>query len=168
MTSTLCITCRKPKANYTCGLCQACSCKSCTHFIGEDNFAFLKKVPADLKHLSYCSNCFDEKVSAPLNDYNDKYERAKDIIIYTKEESKLTRFLKRKAEVIRVDDCEDQQEALMKMSFEAVEGNYNALIDIEYKTKKVVLGSHKKTLWSASAVPINIEPGSIRAHRDPP
>ena len=103
-----------------------------------------------------------------MNSYTHDLELAKEIIIYEKSQTKLTRFLKRKEEPYIVDNCEDKQEALMKMSFYAVQEKFNALIDIEYFTKKIIVGSHKKTIWSARAVPISIVPGSIRGHQDPP
>lgn len=133
-----------------------------------ETFSFQKKVPDELKHSAYCMNCFDDKVAAPLAEYNDKMERAKDIILYTKEQTKLTRLLKRKNAPYKVEGCEDEHEAIMRMSFMAVEDRFNCLIDIEIQTKKIVSGSHKKTMFAATAVPINIIPGSIREHLDPP
>ena len=168
MTDALCKTCRKPKAPYECGLCHEHTCKACTQFLFEDFQALRKGVPEILRHPNYCSICFDESVAAPLADYTEKMEKAKDIIIYSKEQSKLTRFLKRKTEPYKVEDCEDEEEALMKMSFYAVEDGFNCLIDVEFKTKKAVVGSHKKTIYAATAVPITIDPTTIRGHMDPP
>ena len=133
-----------------------------------ENFSFQKKVPEELTHSAYCMHCFDEKVAAPLEAYNQKMEKAKDIILYSKEQTKLTRLLKRKNAPYKVEGCEDEQEAIMRMSFMAVEDKCNCLIDIEIQTKKIISGSHKKTVFGATAVPINIIPGSIREHLDPP
>ncbi len=143
-------------------------CKSCTQFLNEDSFSFLKVVPTELKHTCYCSNCFDEKVSSPLNDYNDTMEKAHEIIIYSKDQTKLTRLLKRKNDPYHVTDCEDEKEALLRMSFFAVKANCNALIDVEFKSKKAIIGSHKKTIYEAVGVPITIDPTKIRGHLDPP
>lgn len=134
----------------------------------EDFSALRAKLPDTLTHSSYCAPCFDEHVAAPLADYQDKMERARDIIIYSKEQSKLTRFIKRKADPYKVEGCEDEQDALMRMSFYAVEDGYNTLIDIQFQTKKIIDGSHKKTVFGATAVPVTIVPGSIRGHMDPP
>ncbi len=167
-TMTLCKTCRKPKAPYECGLCHANMCKSCTQFLTE-NFASLRKpVPESLRHNSYCMNCFDDQVAAPLADYTDKMERAKDIILYSKEQSKLTRLVKRKDELYKVENCEDEQEAIMKMSFYAVEDGFNCLVDLQIQTKKIIVGSHKKTIFGATAYPVTIDPNAIRGHIDPP
>jgi len=95
-------------------------------------------------------------------------EKAKEVIIYSKVQTKLTRYLKRKAEPYSVDNCEDESEALLRMSFFAVQANFNALIDVELKNRKLTAGSHKKTIWSATAVPVTIDPKEIRGHEDPP
>ncbi len=167
-TSTFCKTCRKPKAPYECGLCHEHMCKSCTQFLVETFTAMRKPVPEFLRHPAYCMTCFDAQVAEPLNDYNDKMEKAKDIIIYSKDQTKLTRLLKRKAEPYKVEDCEEEQDALMRMSYWAIEDGYNCLIDLQYQTKKIIVGSHKKTMFGATAVPITIVPNSIRGHIDPP
>lgn len=166
-TETICKTCRSPKAKYACGLCQEHMCKKCTQFI-IDNFTYLRSVPQELTHSTYCTVCYDETVSGPMNEYNETMEKAKDIILYSKEQTKLTRFLKRKEDPLHVDNCEDEQEAIMRLSFFAVQGKFNCLIDVEVKNKKLIVGSHKKTLYSATAVPITIDPNEIRGHMEPP
>jgi uncharacterized protein YbjQ (UPF0145 family) len=134
-----------------------------------ENFsAMRKKIPEDLKHSYYCINCFDDKVAAPLNEYTETMEKAKDIILYSKDQSKLTRLIKRKADPYKVEGCEDEQDAMMRMSFYAVEDGHNCLIDIQVQTKKLIVGSHKKTMFAASGVPVTIDPNAIRGHLDPP
>jgi hypothetical protein len=166
-TPQICKTCHKPKANYQCGLCQGPICKSCGEFLTE-NFSFLKVVPKELTHPTYCVQCFDENVRTPLDDYNATMEQAREVIIYSKEQTKLTRGLKRIEDPLLVEDCEDEEEALMKMSFFAVKMNHNAVIDVQFKTKKIIVGSHKKTIVSATGVPITLDPNAIRGHLDPP
>ena len=166
-TTDTCKTCKKPKASYTCGICQECTCKNCTQFLTE-TFDYRKVVPKDLTHPSYCGPCFDERVARPLQEYNETMEKARDIIIYSKAQTQLTRFLKRKAEPYRVENCEEEKEALMRMSFFAVEAGYNCLIDVVLSPKKIVTGSHKKIVWSATGAPITIDPTKIRGHVDPP
>jgi len=168
MTTLTCKTCHKSKANYKCALCTDTICKSCAEFLDENTFSFLKSVPEELKFSCYCINCFDEKVRATFEDYNETMEKAKDIIIYSKEQSKLTRLLKKKEPAYVVENCEDQQECLMRMSFMAVKAKFNCLVDVQFNSKKIIVGSHKKTIWSASGIPITIDPNEIRGHLDPP
>jgi hypothetical protein len=160
--SETCKTCRKPKANFHCGLCAEAVCKNCAEFLEETSFSFLTKVPKELTHTCYCPTCFDEKVSAPLAQYNGTLEKAREIMVFSKDQTKLTGHLKRKEEPYRVENCEDQEEALMRMSFYAVQGNFNTLLDVEYKSKKIIVGSHKKTIWDATAIPITIDPKEVR------
>lgn len=165
--AVFCKSCRKPKAPYACGVCQEHVCKGCAQFLTE-TFSFRKSVPDILKHSVYCTPCFDENVAEPLSAYNDIMERAKEVILYSKGQSKLTRLIKRKQEYYTVENCEDEEEAAMRMSFRAAEENYNCLIDLEYNTKKAIVGSHKKTIFSARAMPCTIDPNEIRGHLDPP
>jgi hypothetical protein len=158
----VCKTCRKPKAPYNCGLCEEAICKSCAQFLGEDHFTFLRVLPKELTHTIYCYNCFDDNVATPLADYNETMEKAKDVLIFTKAQTKLTRLLKRVEDPYHVENCEDEQEALLKMSFYAVQDKFNALIDVSTKAKKIIVGSHKKAVWDATAVPMNVNPNEIR------
>ena len=160
----LCKTCKKPKAPFQCGVCEDHICKSCAQFLDTEAFSFLKVIPAELTHPCYCYNCFDDKVSAPLADYNEILERARDIIIYTKDQTKLTRYLKRKEDAYHVDNCVDEEEAVMKMAFYAAQNNFNCLIDVQFTSKKVAVGSHKKSVCSGTAVPVTIDPEAIRGH----
>ena len=127
-----------------------------------------KKVPDSLKHNNYCIPCFDDNVATPLTEYNDTMEKAKDIILYSKEQTKLTRLIKTKAEPYKVENCEEEDEAVMRMSFWAVEDGHNCLIHLQFNTKKIIVGSHKKTMFGATAIPCTIDPNSIRGHIDPP
>lgn len=158
----VCKTCRKPKAPYVCGLCEEHICKACTQFLGEDHFSFLRKIPKELTHTSYCYNCFDDHVATPLADYNETMEKAKDVYVFTKEMSKLTRLLKRVEPPYLVDNCEDKDEALLRLSFWAVQDKFNALVDVSFKSKKIIVGSHKKAVWEATGVAMNVNPKEIR------
>lgn len=165
MTSVqLCKTCRKPKANYPCGICEEQVCKSCAQFMGEDSFSFLKKIPADLKHQTYCSQCYDEKVAGPFAEYNAIMEKAKEVIVFTKDRAKLTGHLKRKEDPVVVEDCEDEDETLMRLAFFAAQEDFNCILDVKITNKKIIVGSHKKTIFSGSAIPITIDPSKVREY----
>lgn len=156
-----CKTCHKPKANYKCGLCEEDVCKGCVEFLAE-TFSFKRAIPASLKHPTYCGQCFDAEVAEPLQQYNETMEKAREVFVFTKDEAKLTRLLAKKAAPYHVENCEDEEEALLRMSFFAVEDGFNCLVNIVLDHKKIIVGSHKKTIWSATATPENIDPNSIR------
>jgi hypothetical protein len=158
----LCKTCKKPKANFSCGLCEEAICKSCAEFLTEGAFTFLRKIPKELSFTTYCTNCFDEKVSAPLRDYEETMERAKEVMVFSKDQAKVTGHLKRKEDLLIVEDIEDQEEAVMRLAFFAAQDHFNCLLDVIIKNKKIISGSHKKTIFSATAIPITIDPKQVR------
>jgi hypothetical protein len=158
----LCKTCKKPKANYVCGLCEEHVCKSCAQFLVEGSFSFLRKIPKELAHSTYCSSCFDEHVSAPLTDYEETMERAKNVMMFSKDQTKQTGHLKRKEDPYTVEDVEDSDEAIMRLAFYAAKDNFNCLLDVNIKNKKIIVGSHKKTIFSGTAIPITIDPKQVR------
>ena len=159
---SVCKTCRKPKAPFNCGICEDTICKNCAQFVGAEKFNFLKVVPKELCHDTYCTNCYDDKVAGPLHDYEELMDKARDIIIYGKDQTTLTRFLKRKEIPYTVDNCIDRDEVVMRMAFFAAQEGFNTLIDVVVTSKKVDEGTYKKLVWSGSAVPITIDPTSIR------
>lgn len=159
-----CKTCRKPKANFNCGICEETVCKSCAHFLTEDSFSFLKKVPAELSHSVYCTNCFDDKVQGPLSDYESTMEQAHELIIFSKDETKKTGHLKRKEEPLKVEDCEDEQETILRLAFFAAQAGFNCLLDVNITHRKIIVGSHKKTIYTGTAIPITIAHGEVREY----
>lgn len=120
-------------------------------------FSFLKKVPAELSHPIYCPQCFDEKVALPLQDYNDTLERAKEVIIFSKDETKKTRLFSRKEESVEVTDCLDREETILRLAFLAAQKNFNSIIDVELKYEKVMNGSHRYHVWKGRAVPCKMD-----------
>lgn len=158
-----CNSCRSTQVevNYQCGICREALCKKCSIFPRED-FTYYKNIPEELSHASYCSVCFDHKVAAPTEEYLELIEKAKDIIIFSKNESKQTRLFSRKELPYTVENCLDEDDALKRMSFFAVEDNFNCLIDITFARKKIIVGSHKKFIWSGRAIPVNVDAKRLR------
>jgi hypothetical protein len=122
----------------------------------EDSFSFLKKVPAELSHGIYCSRCFDDKVAPQKDSYDQTLIEAKNINVFYKNQGKITRFMKRKEEPYKVENCIDKDEALMKLCFQAVKDEFNSLIDIDIIPTKTMQGTYKIMTWAGTAVPINL------------
>lgn len=162
--TAVCKACRKPKANFTCGICNEPVCKSCGQFMGEDKFSFLRSIPKDLTHKVYCPNCFDEKVASTLSEYEETMEKARDIIVFMKNETKRTGHLKRKELPYKVEDCEDEDETILRLAFFAVQDGFNCLLDVQISNRKIIVGSHKKTVFTGTAVPITIDPSEVREY----
>lgn len=152
-----CCSCFNAKASLECGLCHQAVCKKCAQFLAEDSFSFLAKVPEQLTHTVYCPQCFDAQVAAPLAEYNETMEKAKNISIYFKEQSKETRLLSRKEAPVKVENCPDREETLLRLAFFAAHKKFNGLIDVELISKKIREGSYQTQSWSGSAIPVNLD-----------
>lgn len=158
-----CKSCRSTSVHidYRCGLCREGLCKKCSIFPTE-TFSLYREIPEELTHASYCSSCFDAHIAGPTEEYLDLIEKSKDIVVFSKNESKQTRLFSRKENAYTVDNCDDEDDALRRMSFWAVVDNFNCLIDITFTKKKIVVGSHKKFIWSGRAIPVNVDVKRLR------
>lgn len=159
-----CVTCQKSKASLTCGLCGAEVCKSCVHFVEDGAFSFLAEVPPALSHSAYCGSCFSVHVAEPMAVYEADVERAKDINVFMKNQGKETRLIKRTEKPVRVADCPDHDEALLRLAFFAAQKGYNSIVDVDLKPEKVRLGAYQTTVWSGTGIPAHVE--SHRLVRD--
>lgn len=154
MENTNCCVCQKPKATLQCGACKEPVCKKCAQFLEEGSFSFLKEVPEFLSHGAYCGPCYDAKIVPELGAYNETMEAAKNIAVFMKDQSKETRNFSRKEAALKVVDCEDREEALLRLAFMAVKADFNALIDVELSYEKIRSGgSYKTHKWSAKGIP---------------
>ena len=156
MTSSNCSTCNKPKANLICGICGDSLCKKCTQVVDENYFSFLLKVPKDLAHTAYCGTCFDQKVSPEIAKYNELMVAAKNTIVFMKAQFKETRLVKRFEDPVRVVDCADHDETILRLAFQAAAKKYNAIIDVDIISKKVKTGNYQTTVFSGTGIPANV------------
>ncbi|WP_413289190.1 hypothetical protein [Bdellovibrio sp. HCB337] len=156
MEKSVCCTCLKPKATLECGACKESVCKNCAQFLEEGSFSFLAKVPEQLSHGTYCSNCFDTHVSAELADYTHTLELAKDIHIFENDQGKETRFFNRKEKPLKVENCADREDVFLRLGFLAAKAGFNTLIDVAVTYEKVVSGTYKTHKWKGSGVPTNV------------
>lgn len=151
-----CITCQKSKALLKCGLCQDDVCKYCAQILPEEGFSFLAKIPEDLQHTIYCGPCFDQKVASHWENYQATLEKAKNIIVYLAKQGKETRLIKRTEDPVKVTDCKDHDETLLRLAFFAVQANFNALVDVELKSVKVRINNYQTLHWSGVGTPANV------------
>lgn len=162
--SQTCDSCLQSKAslknNFQCGLCQKRLCKDCAQFLDEDCFSFMKKVPQPLSHTIYCDPCFREHVAEAQSTYTDLIERAQKLPIFYKNERNIPLISKSNVKVI-VENCEDRQEALWRLAFQAVEQKYNGLTGTEMISKKIIQNGYQKTHWSGSAFPSNLREDDV-------
>jgi hypothetical protein len=152
-----CAFCPVEKTAIRCDACAEPTCKHCSYFIDEDSFEFLTLLPEKLVHKTFCATCFHGGVSQEIDGLNEMLLRAKDINVFSIEQGKETRFLRRVEKPVRIENYEDRNEALICLAFMAVQRGFNTLVDLDLKSKKLsISGNYKKLVWSGSAVPINM------------
>lgn len=157
MKTSVCLSCSSPKTLLSCGICELPVCKSCAVYLEENYFSFMKTVPRDLSHITYCHGCFEAKVANALISYDDVMERARNIEIFTKSQGRETRLMKRAVRPVEALNCPDKQETILRLAFLAAEAGYNGLIDVELKSKKIIVNSYQSTLWNGRGVPIQLK-----------
>lgn len=166
-----CVSCLDPKAKLTCELCGGPVCKTCAHFLGDEDFAFLSVKPAALSHSTYCPGCFDRDVAAALESYNARLAQARELPLYEKKQSRETKWVERKAEPVKVTGCPDREETLLRLAYQALELGYNALVDVQLSASKVRPGNYQTTVWDGVGTPANLDPERMpkdRAFRENP
>lgn len=158
MENSSCYVCQKPKATLKCGICEDAVCKCCAQFIEEDQFSFLPVIPKELQNSTFCGPCFDSKVAPEIENYEQSLIRAKALTVFFKADSKETRKFKRIEKPLKVRDCEDREETLMRLAFLAVHANFNAIIDVDIISEKVRSGAYQTMKYSGTAMPVSVIP----------
>lgn len=165
MSTNVCVTCNKSKATLQCGLCACATCKYCAQILDEQAFSFLPQIPETLSHQVYCATCFHNEISDALNDYNDTMERAKEIRVFFKTQSKETRLIKRLEPPFLIENCADEEETVMRLAFLAVKAGFNSLIDVHLKSEKVRIDGYQTLKWTGTAVPANVQDKNLLKDR---
>lgn len=155
--SANCTVCQKPKASIECGLCLQAVCKNCVEKLDDASFSFLRKIPADLTHKIYCGRCFDHTVVPARESYALTMRRAKQVFVFWSNKGEETRFYSRAEKPLRVEDCADPDETVMRLAFTAVEDGFNGLIDVKVTSKKVRHHAYQTTRCSGVGTPTTVD-----------
>jgi hypothetical protein len=162
MEASKCTICQKPKANFVCGVCEIPICKSCAEFVDHDSLDFLEKLPELLSYPAYCPPCFDNKVVPEIAEYDRCMELAKEVVVFYKAQGKESRSYKRTEKPIKINDCPDRNETLLRMAFRAAQGGFNALVDVEITHEKVRDEGYSKFKWHGSGIPVKDDPERLK------
>jgi hypothetical protein len=160
--SDACSICNNPKAPLICGVCAASVCKSCAQFAGPEDLALLEQIPAYYEHGAFCQTCFDQKIAPELNEYNELVEKARNIDLFYKTQSKESRFVRRSEKAIKVRDCADKDTAVLKLAFLAAKGGFNILVDVETEFDKIRMHGWQSSKCHGMAVPAHVEPSQLQ------
>ncbi len=123
----------------------------------EERFSFLPELSYDLRHTTYCGDCFASKVAPELSVYDSLVERAKEVLVFERNKGKETRLVPRTEDPVQVLDCRDYDETIMRLAFLAARANFNAIVDVSLSSKKIKDGSYSTLLWSGEGVPANVD-----------
>lgn len=157
MNSESCTTCGKSKSLLNCEVCTTSVCKHCAQLIDEDTFSFLDTKKPEMQHSIFCTTCFDQTISADLEKYNITMEAAKEVYVFYKTHSKVTRLIRRDEEPITVSDCADKDEVLLRLAFKAAQMGYNSLIQIELNSKKLRENNYQSQVYTATGIPAQVD-----------
>ncbi len=113
-------------------------------------------IPPELSHTVYCEACYHEKVAGPLADYNQELESAKEILVFFKNQGKETRLIKRLEDPIRVENCLDYQDVVMRLAFLTQKAGFNGMVDIAISSEKVRTGNYQTLKWKGVGIPAHI------------
>ncbi len=156
MELSTCVLCHKNKTALRCDSCGEASCKKCVEFIDEDLLELIALLPEELKNKTFCLNCYNQGISEQVSDYLELVEKAKKVSVFSKIQSKETRRIKRIVDPVKVLDCEDRNETLMRLAILAVEKGFDTIVDVEIRSKKVGEGkAYKKLVWDGLGVPVD-------------
>lgn len=155
----LCSNCRRPKAGFTCGLCEGAVCKKCLETLEEGRFALEAEPREPFRHRHYCGRCFLETVAPRLDEYDRLVRRAEKVTVFLKKHGgEETRLFPRIEKPYRVADCLDERETLLKLAFHAAALGYNALVDVETFRKKVRNHGYQSSRWEGVGIPSRFSP----------
>lgn len=149
-----CSVCLTKPTPLQCDMCHEPSCKICSIYVDEDSFELFDHLPDSIRGKMFCPSCFNANVDSVLSDYQEALERAKDIDVFDITQGTETRLIKRIEKPIKVVDCKDREETLMRLAFQAAQRGCNTLVDTKLTSKKVQDGKWKKYIWSGTAVPV--------------
>jgi uncharacterized protein YbjQ (UPF0145 family) len=161
MTASVCVSCRKPNATRTCGLCEEGVCKNCVQFLEESTFSFLPEIPGELAHSHYCSGCYTLTVEPALQSYEETLERARGVLVFFTTQKLRPTIFKKEVQQVRVEACPDRDETILRLAFRAASLGHNALLETEVTSKKVRNEGYQKSEWKGVAIPATIDAAKV-------
>lgn len=127
----------------------------------EGTFSLMPVVPTSLQHSVYCLSCYKENVEEALANYQVLVEQAKEIMIFDRSQGKETRFIKRNEDLVKIKDCEDYDEAIMKLAYQALQCGCNAVVDVDIIAEKVRTGSYQTQKFHGSGRPAQVKTSQL-------
>jgi len=118
-----------------------------------DTFKFFNPVPENLSLKQYCPNCHDQTIVPALDEYNAILERAREVHIFFTADPSPPRLLKRSKREIKIEDCADRDETILRLGFCAAQLKFNAVIYVSVTAKQIRNHAHQKSSWTGTGLP---------------
>lgn len=157
MSAQQCGVCQSTKTGYQCGICNEVLCKNCVQFIDAADFSFLPQLSSHLACQVCCQQCYAQHVEPEIEQYNQTMEKAKNVQVFFKTQTKETRFIKRTEKPVHVKDCQDHDETILRLAFLAALAGFNGLVDATVTSEKVRTQGYQTTVWRGTAVPAMVK-----------
>lgn len=156
-TSSVCASCRLPKATQSCEICLDPLCKKCTEYLSEERVSFWAEKPPLLEFSRFCARCFDQNIAPELSRYDEWLEKAKDVAVLMKSYKGQIPLLRKAKVEVRAEDCEDRAQVILRLAFQAAVQGYNSLVQTDVEGEKVRNAGYQKTRWRGVAFPAEID-----------
>ncbi len=156
--SETCPACRRlPKNPVSCGLCEVALCKSCALFLDAEALPFLAERPAALAHSYYCPSCHQVEIEPIIESYERTLAEAKEVFFFF-EGRKLQVPTQKKALVdVKVENCVDRDETILRIGFMAAKQGFNAVIDAVVESHKVRHEGYQRAMWTGRGRPAQVD-----------
>jgi hypothetical protein len=158
---TLCIACLKPGDDSAtwreCGICLGDLCRECAIFLDEASFPFLDPKPAALAHSFFCADCHEAHVVPAQTEYEAALDRARRTYFFYEGRKPAIPYLSKAKAEVKVDDCVDRNETILRLAFQAQAAGYNAIIHAEVGHEKVRMEGWQKTKWIGRGTPAQVD-----------
>lgn len=163
--AAICSTCRQSKSSlkkgYQCGLCLNALCKQCVCPLSKDAFTYLKEVPAELSHTVYCDLCYNSTVAPAMEIYLETLKRAENLYVFEKDTRHVPLIMRSKHK-IRVENCADRKDTILRLAFLAAQEEFNAVTGVEVVCEKIRMHGYQTSRWSATGYASRIDVLGLR------
>lgn len=129
--------------------------------LNEGTFAFLADIPEELTHLHYCYPCYSSKVEPVIETYNQTMELAREVYFFFTTQKRTPPIIRKSKDKIKVANCLDRDETILRMGFQAASKGFNAVVDAEVLSVKVRNESYQKSIWSGVGYPAEVDGAKV-------
>ncbi|NJL23957.1 MAG: hypothetical protein HC902_01390 [Calothrix sp. SM1_5_4] len=100
---------------------------------------------------------FDGKVQPAIQSYNEVVDRARDVVVFHKNQSKESRLFPRGKMQLKVTGASDKDDVLMRLAFQVAQAGYNAILDVDITSEKMRNAGYQTSSWSGTATPGHVD-----------